>query len=405
MTMDIPSIDHLLGPGLTTYDPYDLWKTRLGLWLRRLYYQNGVISIPLVVPFFLLDAYAPRLIRAFIAPQEYPTVRAMAVLSALNLHQIDADPRYLELAQVSADWLVENQSPGYHGACWGLNFPWMTKGGYYPPTTPFITHTPYCVEALFSCFDVTGAGKYYDTAVSSLEFLEHDLQVIYRDRDRIAMGYGPGMESRVVVNANSYAMMLYALLASRMPQRRAPLLEKAARLFNFVAGAQNQDGSWLYYNDSGKGNFIDCFHSCFVMKNLVKYARLSGAKVDSIVDRGLDYVLENFVDPECHLARRFTVSANPSLVKFDLYDQAELLNVLLLRQRGPDSELLLQAILKHFYLPKERTFAYQIDRFGFRNRMSYLRWAVMPMTLVLSEYLKTRKLDAEARQEVTRCAE
>lgn len=398
MTMKIPPIDHLLGPDLTTHDPYDLWKTKLGLWLRRLYYQNGIITAPLVAPFFLLDSYAPRLVRAFIAPQEYPTVRAMATMAALNLYRITPDPKYLSLAQNSADWLLENRSPGYHGACWGLNFPWMTKGGYYPPTTPFVTHTPYCVEALFQCYDATAKPKYYDTAVSTLNFLELDLQVIFQEGDRIAMGYGPGHESRVVVNASSYAMMLYALLAARMPERRAPLLEKAGRLYNFVSSAQNRDGSWFYYNDSDKGNFIDCFHSCFVMKNLIKYARSTGTDLLPIVDRGLDYLLAQFVDPEYHLARRFTVSANPSFVKFDLYDQAELLNVLLLRHRDQDADQLLQAILKHFYLPERRSFGYQIDRFGFLNRMSYLRWAVMPMALVLSEYLKARKEAADANQ-------
>ncbi|HBG07393.1 MAG: hypothetical protein A2075_01060 [Geobacteraceae bacterium GWC2_58_44] len=389
--MEIPSIDHLLGPDLSTQDPYDLWKTKLGLWLRRMYYQNGLIAVPLVAPFFLLDAYAPRVVRAFIGPQEYPTVRAMAVLAALNLHQINPDPKYLSLAEESAGWLLEHQSPGYHGACWGLNFPWMTKGGYYPPTTPFITHTPYCVEALFKCFDATRKEKYYSTAVSTLNFLEVDLHILFQSSDKMAMGYGPGMESRIVVNANSYAMMLYALLATRMPENRDALLEKAGRLFNYVTAAQNADGSWFYYNDSEKGNFIDCFHSCFVMKNLIKYGRYTGVDLLSIVDKGLDYVLGNFVDPDYNLARRFTVSANPSFVKFDLYDQAELLNVLLLRGRQEDAEKLLQAVMKHFYLPDRRSFGYQIDIFGLLNKMSYLRWAVMPMTLVLSEYLISRQ--------------
>lgn len=396
--MNIPSIDHLLGPDLSTHDPYDLWKTKLGLWLRRLYYQNGTIAVPLVAPFFLLDAYAPRVVRAFIGPQEYPTVRAMAVMAALNLYQIHPDPKYLTLAENSADWLLENQSPGYHGACWGLNFPWMTKGGYYPPTTPFITHTPYCVEALLKCFDATKKPRYYEAAVSTLNFLEEDLSVLFQENDKMAMGYGPGNETRIVVNANSYGMMLYALLATRLPHVRDALLQKARRLYNFVTASQHSDGSWFYYNDTGKGNFIDCFHSCFVMKNLMKYGKLAGVDVIPVVDKGLKYVLNNFVDRDNNLARRFTVSANPSFVKFDLYDQAELLNILLLRGRQEDADKLLEAVLKRFYLPERGTFGYQIDIFGLLNRMSYLRWAVMPMTLVLSEYLKSRQKGADISQ-------
>jgi hypothetical protein len=388
MAMNLPRIDHLLGPNLATYDPYDLWKTKFGLWLRRLYYRNGLLAAPLVAPFFLLDAYAPRVVRAFINPQEYPTVRAMAVMAALNLYETDPDPKFLGLAEISADWLVANQSPGYHGACWGLNFPWMTKGGYCPSTTPFITHTPYCVEALFKCFDATGKAAYYDTAVSALDFLEKDMSILWEDAEKMAMGYGPGYERRIVINANSYAMMLYALFSERIPQDGDALVLKAMRLFNFVVSSQKADGSWFYYHEADKGNFIDCFHSCFVMKNLIKFGKLAGMQVMPIVEKGLNYLYENFVDRDYGLARRFSVSANPSLAKFDLYDQAELLNVLLLLRRMEDAERLLEAVMKYFYLPARRNFGYQIDKFGLFNRMSYLRWAVMPMVLVLSEYGK-----------------
>jgi hypothetical protein len=390
--MNKPSLelDNLLGPNLITYDPYDLWKTKLGVWLRSVYYRNGKLAMPLVAPFVVLDAYAPRLTRAFIAPQEYPIVRAMAALAALNFYGISSEQRYLELARDSVSWLINNRSPGYHGACWGLNFPWMTKGGYYSPTTPFITHTPYCIEALLSYHDVTKDPESYRVAMSTLDFLERDMQVLFEDGVRMAMGYGPGHETRVVVNANSYSMMLYAMLASRMPEKREPLFDKAARLFNFVKSCQNHDGSWLYYNDDEKGNFIDCFHSCLVMKNLIKYARFSGCDVSDIVSKGLDYVVTNFLDQKDHLSQRFTKSANPSLAKYDLYDQAELINVLLLSQKRAMAEEVLDATIEHFYLPSKGTFGYQIDIFGRLNKMTYLRWAVMPMVYVLSEYYKLK---------------
>ena len=56
MNTFLDKIQPLLGPDLTTYDPYDLWKTRLGLWLKKIYYEKGRITTPLVAPFFILDA-------------------------------------------------------------------------------------------------------------------------------------------------------------------------------------------------------------------------------------------------------------------------------------------------------------------------------------------------------------
>lgn len=391
MRPNIVEIDNLLGPDLATHDPYDLWKTKLGLHLKKFYYRRGGIAVPFVAPFFILDAYAPRIVRAFIKPQEYPIVRALAALSALNLHKTTSDHRYLDLAACSIKWLVENRSQGYHGSCWGLNFPWMTKGGYYPPSTPFITHTPYCVEALLGFHDVIGERGPLDAALSSLDFLEIDIKALLDEPDTLALGYGPGYESRIVINANSYGMMLYALLAHRFPDRKEILLDKAARIFNFVKNRQNSDGSWFYFADNGRGNFIDCFHSCFVLKNLVKYGRLTGTDVEHIVNKGLAYILENFVDEKIFLARRFTVAANPSLTRYDLYDQAELLNLLVIKGNMDLAKRLHDSITKHFYIPAKKNFGCHIDIFGILNKMTYLRWGIMPLLYALSVYYLKEK--------------
>jgi len=388
MRMEIKDIDRFLGPDLKTFDPYDLWKTRLGLKLKKLYYGKGKIAIPLVAPFYLLDAFAPRLVRLFISPQEYPIVRALAVLAALNFYEMTSDRKYLDLAACSVDWLITNRSPGYASACWGLNMRWMTKTGYSPAETPFVTHTPYCVEALLKFHDVTKDEKARDVALSSLEFIENHLRKLIDEPRRLALSYGPSFGSRIVINGNSYAMMMYALLAERLPGQRDMLREKALRLFNFLKTSQNPDGSWLYYADNEEGNFIDCFHSCFVLKNILKSGKRLGVDISDTVDRGLEYVLENFLDGKFFLARRFSLSANPSLTKFDLYDQSELLNVLLLAGRTALAERLYASIMKHFYIPAKGTFGSQIDLFGILHRMTYLRWAVMPMIYTLSVYYK-----------------
>lgn len=391
MDPELQKIDYLLGDNLVTHDPYDLWKTKLGLQLKKIYYRNGKIAIPLVAPFYLLDSYFPKFIRIFIRPQEFPTVRAFAALSSLTLHEITGDNKYLRLAAASVEWLLDHQSEEFHGACWGLNMPWMTKTGFFPATTPFITHTPYCVEALLKYSDITGNNHIRDVALSSLNFLDYDLKVLLENRDELALSYGTNPDRCIVINANAYAMMMYALLASRLSTKRSILMEKARRIFNFVSSRQNGDGSWFYYNGYGeRGNFIDCFHSCFVLKNLIKYAAIAEVDVTEIVQKGLHYILENFMDRKYFLARRFSVSANPSFTKFDLYDQAELLNVLCLTRRFDLAQKLHDAIAEHFYIPGKRSFGFQIDIFGKLNKMKYLRWAIMPTLFALSQYYKLK---------------
>lgn len=384
--MKYKNFKYMLGPELKTHDPYDLWKTIPGLLLKKMYYKYGKVTIPLVVPFFLADIYAPRVIRAFIKPQEYPTVRAFAVLISLKLFELTEDKKYIDLASDSVKWLMDNTSQGYHGACWGLNMPWMTKGGYYPPSTPFITHTPYCVEALLKYHDITNDKQSLDVALSSLDFLENDIKVLFKDPGMQAVSYGPFNEKGIVINANSYAMMLYGAFAGRLPEKKDILIEKSHQIYNFIRANQNTDGSWFYYADQKRGNFIDCFHSCFVIKNLIKYGHFADIDVSTVTSKALNYILNNFIDSKYFLARRFTHSANPSMVKFDLYDQAELLNVFCLTGDEKNAKKLHNSIMKYFYIPSKNNFGYQIDCLGILNRMSYLRWAVMPAIYALVEY-------------------
>ena len=44
---------------------------------------------------------------------------------------------------------------------------------------------------------------------------------------------------------------------------------------NFVLDNQNPDGSW-YYAVDGVRDFVDHFHTCFVMKALAKIHALTG---------------------------------------------------------------------------------------------------------------------------------
>jgi HSP20 family protein len=54
--------------------------------------------------------------------QEYPIVRALAVLCLLNLHAMHPRPLYKDRARAHLLWLADHRSPGHAGAGWGLGF-------------------------------------------------------------------------------------------------------------------------------------------------------------------------------------------------------------------------------------------------------------------------------------------
>ena len=70
---------------LSTYDPYDIWKTNLGFRVKHLYNCHPRMGLVPAGALSLFDNLANNRSRMFYARQEYPVVRAVASLSLLNL--------------------------------------------------------------------------------------------------------------------------------------------------------------------------------------------------------------------------------------------------------------------------------------------------------------------------------
>ena len=183
---------------------------------------------------------------------------------------------------------------------------------------------------------------------------------------------------------------------------RAFLLTSASKLFsndaywriaernlNFVLENQNADGSW-YYAADGVRDFVDHFHTCFVMKALAKIHALTGhqACLDAL-SRGVKYYLENLFDRD-GLPRPFSKAPRLTVYKRELYDCAESINLcLLLRDRFPQLETTLKTviggILDHWIKP-DGSFRSRRLHFGWDNVPMH-RWAQSQMFRALAYYL------------------
>jgi hypothetical protein len=142
---------------------------------------------------------------------------------------------------------------------------------------------------------------------------------------------------------------------------------------NFVLENQNPNGSWPYAVD-GVRDFVDHFHTCFVMKALAKIQLLTGDEsCEEPLVKGVDYYLNNlFADDG--LPKPFSKSPRLTVYKRELYDCAECINLcLLLRNRFPQLEATLKTvvggILRQWIKPDG----------SFRSRKLYLGWDNVPM--------------------------
>jgi dTDP-4-dehydrorhamnose 3,5-epimerase len=99
-----------------------------------------------------------------------------------------------------------------------------------------------------------------------------------------------------VIDASAYGAFLPTRAGVDFSDGR--YTKTAERNLNFVIESQNADGSW-YYSTDGERDFVDHFHTCFVLKALTKIETLLGSKkCTQAIDRGVDYYVKNLFDDQ-----------------------------------------------------------------------------------------------------------
>lgn len=369
---------------LSCYDPYDIWMTDLGIQVKSLFNKNKYLGILPAAALTLFDHFLNNNTRLGYKRREYPTARAMAALTLLNLYKRENKEELLQGAKLHLDWLLENTCTGYAGLCWGLGFKWAAGEGLdYNENTPFSTHTPYALEAIHTYVQITKDTSYIRHIKSIFDFYENDIKVLYEDDTEMATSYGPSKD-RLVTNAVSYTMYAYAIFLGYFPDKEDAIKEKIGKLYAFIQNRQRNDGSWLY-SPEDEDSFIDCFHSCFVLKNIHKTHQIVPLNdVKKTTNMGYDYLKLHFYASKDGLFKRFSLSNKPSIIKYDLYDNAEFLHLAVLLRDLDFAQKLASAIDVKF--GKGEDIYSVIDMFHFRKNKNTLRWAKMPYLYALSAF-------------------
>ena len=144
-------------------------------------------------------------------------------------------------------------------------------------------------------------------------------------RTAASCGYTPAPDDPAgVVNASAYRAFLLTKAGIELSEPK--YLEAARRNRNFVIASQNQDGSW-YYSIDGERDFVDHFHTCFVMKALAKIEQLTGSpECHNAIERGVRYYVKNLVDAQ-GLPVPFSKRPRMTVYRRELYDYAECINL------------------------------------------------------------------------------
>jgi hypothetical protein len=367
---------------LSAYDPYDIWKTKFGLSIKNVFNHNRALGYAPAIVLTLFDTYVNNSSRLFYTLQEYPIVRAFAALALLELFKHKPKDEYLHFIMNHLEYLKEHHCHGYINYCWGIGFKYpVAPKIVYSRDTPFSTVTVYALEAFVKYSNIIDNKKYKDVIVSIYNFFNEDIQIMYEDNESMATSYGP-WNDRIAFNAVAYSMYSLALSLQYIPEeKRSAIILKIQKMYRYIVNGQGEDGSWKY---SPQGNsFIDCFHSCFVMKNIYKTSKIITLNAnDMVIQKGYEYLISKFLSSKTKLFKRFAIKNKPSIVAYDLYDNAEVMNLANLLGDAEMVETVQNAISDHFI---EGVNIYsQIDSLGLRHNRNTLRWAVMPYLYSLS---------------------
>ncbi|MGA2173989.1 MAG: hypothetical protein ABSH38_03290 [Verrucomicrobiota bacterium] len=361
--------------GYESYDPYDIWGTRYGLFSRRIYYGHRLLGSPLIAPILLMEVLCPSLRRWLVGKGRFATADAQLLLGFLNLYEAKGGSIFLEKARALSRDLLQISVPGYSGFCWGYPFDWQHNRGLWKKNLPFITATPYCFEAFLRLFDLTADPAFLTIARSIAQFVHKDLRDTPTSPNAAAASYSP-VDSSQVVNASAYRAMVLFEAADRF--QIEDYRQTASRNLNFILQNQNQDGSWLYAVDHASERFIDHFHTCFVLKNLAKInRRLKSAEITGAVARGYKYYRSALYDSS-GMPKQFAIRPRTQIVRFELYDFAEAISLgCWLWPEIPealDVARRLAGTVRDRFQTASGHFLTRVYKGGLKHRFPYLRW-------------------------------
>ncbi len=309
------------GFGELSQDPYDFWAAPVGGRAKQLYYRKPLFGKLAAAPFVALDVLAPSSRRLVRAPSRQPIGDAHYAQGFFELARSTGDRRHLERGRSFLNALGRTQSTSANEPAWGYTFDWHSRYGLFPAGTPLITTIAYCYEAYEAGFDATGDESYLETMSAIARFAAEQIPVSELSAGVEASAYSPLDRTRVV-NASAYRGFLLAAAGARF--ERDDWREAARRNIEFVLRSQHDQGSWPYATDRDD-DFVDNFHTCFVLKNLAKVQGERGRLEDSI-SAGYSYYLEHLLD-EHGLPVPFAKPPRITFHRRELYDFAEGVNL------------------------------------------------------------------------------
>jgi len=367
-----------------SFDWWDMWGISFGGWAKTLYVKNKLLGSLFVLPILILDFIYPDYRKFFVEKRSFPISYAHLGMSYLNLYTKLKDNEYLKKAENLVPELLKMASPQVKDLGWGMKLQWMTIEGLVPTDTPCNTQTSYVYEFFVQLYNLTKKEEYLDYLAKIARHVSNDFPDWCLEDDMLVSSYTT-IDKRRVVNANSYRM--YILIEAGKRFDNPEYLNKGISTMKYVLSRQNLDGSWPYSEDE---LFVDCYHTCFVLKNLYKVNKILGNSysdlIDKAIDKGVSYYLAKMFDSNKYPIP-FSVQQRITIFKYDSYDLAESIGLLADLNIEPELMFHLIDFAKVKFQTKEGWFRFRIYKLFSLKGIPYMRCGNSAMLLSLTKAL------------------
>lgn len=355
--------------GETSYDHQSFFASDRGRRAKALYYTNPVLGKLAVFPMIFSEAFVPSARKLFWKPQRFPIADAHYAMGFALLSHVFNEENYYRRAVHFLEVLKESRSRGYDHYCWGYPFNWETRGGTVREGIPLITTVPYVYEAFREVYLLDGKQEWRKIMQSIAHHAFKDYHDFETSATASSCSYNPEPGGYGVINASAYRAFLLTRAAVDFSEESYGKV--AQKNLTFVLQAQNADGSW-YYSTDGQRDFVDHFHTCFVLKSLAKIEALTGnQECTNAIERGVEYYVRNLFDDQ-GLPKPFSRRPRMTVYRRELYDYAECINLaVLLEGRFPALNDILSRVIN--------LDGWQKADGSFRSRQLLLGWDNTPM--------------------------
>ena len=365
-------IGWLEGYGETSCDHQTFFATDLGRRAKALYYRRPLAGKLAVAPMVFCEAFVPSARYLVRQRHRFPIADAHYAMAFATLADVFADDWYYAKARRFLEALERSRCEGHDDHCWGYPFSWQTRTGCIEAGTPLITTVPYVYEAFSRVYQIDKDDRWRGVMASIARHAFSSYRDVAIGRDSASCAYTPAADDPAgVVNASAYRAFLLTQAAVDFGEPR--YFETASRNLNFVLDAQAADGSWPYAID-GQRDFVDHFHTCFVLKALAKIEGLAPtARCARAIEHGIAYYTRTLVDAD-GLPRPFARAPRLTVYRRELYDFAESINLaVLLAGRFPELDRMLTCVVA------DVLGRWQKRDGSFRSRQLLVGWDDVPM--------------------------